>query len=235
MTEKPTTDAQRRTFAKAILAHTVQSRTDRTPAQALRSLMNVLFNLLGCADAARFTTIDPAFFTDFKSPQRLNDIPTLKAMTRAYLDYVAVLPPFEDAITTLATEFQGTDGEGLGQFFTPRDLALLSADLAFDHLQRHPSARHRISDPTGCGTGSLLLAQLSVLHANAPDLLPVTDIHGLDLDADMVRATAVQIAWNVFVHRIDIGSLTLHCGNALTDGMTTPPVFVFTPLHPKGF
>lgn len=100
--------------------------------RALRSSDTGLFNILGCHPLSMYHTIDESYYINFKSPERMKEIESISAMTTAYLEMVKANEPFHDVLTDLASEFLGRGGEAMGQFFTPRDLALLTAQLALN-------------------------------------------------------------------------------------------------------
>lgn len=227
----------RKTLVDAIRQHVSHSKLDRTPTQALNTMIAALFNFLGCHPLSVFNTIDESYYIDFRAPERMTEIESIAAMTTAYLELVKANDPFHDVLTDLASEFLGRDGSAMGQFFTPRDLALLVAELAMAgrldeyRVQAKRGEMIKIADPTGSGTGSLLLAALHEFHRQAPELLPSVGVYGMDLDVDMARATAVQIIWNCLIHDIRVaGVFVWHC-NALTEyHRDKPPIVVFDPL-----
>lgn len=74
-----------------------------------------------------------------------------------------------------------------------------------------------VGDFGGCGAGSLLLGWLRYAHELHPTRLNQVHMFGVDLDPKMVRMTALQITMSCLVHDIPLGSLSLHCCNAITD------------------
>lgn len=226
----------RKALADAIQQHVRHSKLDRTPTQALNTMTAALFNILGCRPLSRFHTIDEQYYINFKAPERLVDLPTINAMNQAYLALMKASPPFHDVLTDLASEFLGRGGEGLGQFMTPRDLALLAAKLAMDREMSQFRAMAergemiKVADLTGSGTGSLLLAQLHEIHEQAPELLPNVGLYAMDIDVDMARATAVQLIWNCLIHDIRVAGVFVWHGNAITEyHRGRPPIIVFDP------
>ena len=88
----------------------------------------------------------------------------------------------------------------------------------------------KVADPTGSGTGSLLLAQLHQLREQAPELLPSVGVYAMDLDVDMARATAVQIIWNCLIHQVEVAHVTVWHANAITQYLTKAPMVVYSPI-----
>lgn len=226
----------RKTLADAIRYHARVSKLDRSPAQALNTMIAGLFNILGCHPLSMYHTIDESYYINFKSPERMKEIESISAMTTAYLEMVKANEPFHDVLTDLASEFLGRGGEAMGQFFTPRDLALLTAQLALNgqlpKLWQKVAAGElvKVSDPTGSGTGSLLLALLYELRKQAPELLPSVGLCAVDLDVDMARTTAVQVIWNCLIHQVDVAHVSVWHANAITEYQAKAPMVVY---HPK--
>lgn len=226
----------RKKLADAIRWHAKISRFDRTPAKAMNTMIAALFNILGCRPLSAFHVIDENYYINFNAPERMKEMKSISAMTTAYLELVKANEPFHDALTDLASEFLGRDGKDMGQFFTPRDLALFVAQLAMDRLLPTMKAKEaagemvKVADPTGSGTGSLLLAQLHQLREQAPELLPSVGVYAMDLDVDMARATAVQIIWNCLIHQVEVAHVTVWHANAITQYLTKAPMVVYSPI-----
>ena len=227
----------RKALADAIRHHARVSKLDRSPAQALNTMIAGLFNILGCCPLSMYHTIDERYYIDFKAPERLEEIESIGAMTTAYLELVKANEPFHDVLTDVASEFLGRDGKDMGQFFTPRDLALFTSQMALaidlPQLREKAAAGEmvKVADPTGSGTGSLLLAQLHQLRQQAPELLSSVGVYAVDLDVGMARATAVQIIWNCLIHQVDVAHVSVWHANAITEYHAKSPMLVY---HPKG-
>lgn len=226
----------RKVLADAVRQHACRSAIDRTPTKAVNTMIAALFNILGSQPLDLFNTIDERYYIDFMAPERMKDLPTIMAMTNAYQELVKASAPFQDVLTDLASEFLGRDGKDLGQFMTPRDLAMLVAEMAIDpDLKSYREKVQRgemikVADPCGSGTGSLLLAVLHKLRREAPELLPNVGVYGVDVDVDMARTTAVQIIWNCLLHDIRVAHVSVWHANALVDYLAKPPMVVFDPL-----
>jgi hypothetical protein len=151
----------------------------------------------------------------------------------AYMRAVKTNPPFTDLLTPIHAHFLGANGKGLGQFFTPWDLAKLCSALAIDHQQRHgePSPV-RMSDPC-CGAGGLLLAYIQdrlydrKQHPAEPggdvyarfERAINTRVHANDIDPLCSAMTALQLCASQFVHMLDgtsLGSVEIEVGCTLT-------------------
>lgn len=233
----PDTTALKKALVKAMVRHSEQSSIDGNVRNAFYTLTKALYNVLACRPFSRFTNVDESTLTNLNAPDRLKDLDTINAMVQAYLELLKASEPFEDVFAGILSEFQGKAGEGLGQFMTPPDLAKLVAALttATGPHKDYSAMRAivasgepiRIGDPTGCGTGGLLLAVLGQMHAEAPDLLEHVEVMGVDIDADMMRATTVQIVWNCFFHRAPVRKAEFYRANVLTEYTTMRPAFVF--------
>ena len=72
-----------------------------------------------------------------------------------------------------------------------------------------------LADPA-CGSGVLLLAKANqILENHGPDELCRWKFYGCDLDAICARVTAIQLAANCAVHRVEIGEILIVQGNTL--------------------
>lgn len=213
--------AHMKALAKAIDAHAKSSRTDNTPAKAVRTMIRAVFNVLGCRPFSVRTSVEEQYFTNLKSEAALRDLPTIQAMTKAYIAAVIAEPPYTDILTEVISRHVGRGGEGLGQFLSPADLADLVSHMAGEHVQRHPfpddGRDYTVADIAGCGAGSLLLSRLRRIVSHEADLLPKVKVVGVDIDADMMRATAVQIGVGTLFKQIPLGRVHVYNCNALLD------------------
>ena len=130
-----------------------------------------------------------------------------------YLAAVKEQPPFTDVLTLVHAEALGRfGGNGLGQHFTPWDLADLKGELVADHYRRHPlaTASPSLYEPTS-GAGGLVLGQLRHWKGDLGALSVVVN----DLDPLCSAMTALQLLANQFVHNKPLRECAITVGNAL--------------------
>lgn len=135
----------------------------------------------------------------------------------AYIEAVHALPPFTDVLTQVHAEFMGKfGGNGLGQHFTPGDLAQLMAAITADHSKRHSipdssaSSRNSIYEAC-CGAGGLLLAQIQRWRGNLGELRVAAN----DIDPLCAAMTGLQLLGNQVAHQEAIGECVITVGNEL--------------------
>lgn len=162
-----------------------------------------------------FTPIDP----DVELPGKAE----IASAVTAYLVAVRDSEPFTDLLTAVHANFVGSGGEGLGQYFTPWDLAKLCGALSADHNKRHGKAQgpYRISDPC-CGAGGLLLAAIQEDLAGRKSAVEKADaafaihVHANDIDPMCAAMTALQLTTNQFIHMLALGEVRIEVGDTLT-------------------
>lgn len=164
-------------------------------------------------------------------PQSLKS-PTTAALFLLYGAAVMHSAPFTDVLGDLHAELLARrGGDGLGQYFTPPDLADLTADLGIDFAVRHGDEMLTIHEPA-CGAGGLLLA-LFRDKQERPGLRPEDRmILAVDIDPLCCAMTALQFCMNALVHQRPIGELIVRCGNTLTDDLHSP---LFFHAHREGW
>jgi len=126
--------------------------------------------------------------------------------------------PFKDILGILYEELASHGGKQLlGQFFTPWSIASMMARMNADpDHQTAGNGLKAFSDPA-CGSGVMLLAKANqLLEANGPDELRNWQFHGCDIDGICARMTAIQLAANCAVHRLEIGEIIIQQGNTLS-------------------
>ncbi|AVX93393.1 N-6 DNA methylase [Pseudomonas psychrophila] len=123
--------------------------------------------------------------------------------------------PFKDILGAVYAALSSKGGKQLlGQFFTPWNLALMMANLNSDPESESKGLKV-LADPA-CGSGVLLLAKANhILENHGPDELCRWKFYGCDLDAICARVTAIQLAANCAVHRVEIGEILILQGNTL--------------------
>lgn len=147
------------------------------------------------------------------------------ALVSLYFTLVAISPPYTDVLGDLHGRVLARfGGDGLGQHFTPPDLADLTAALALDHRARHPIAPRsgpvRLHDPA-CGAGALLLAQFRG-DCPRPEHCAVV---AQDIDPLCCAMTALQLTANAVFHHRPLHELTVLCGNTLSQEFKSPVFF----------
>ena len=136
----------------------------------------------------------------------------------AYLHAVKDNEPFQDVLTAIHAEFLlRSGGNGLGQHFTPLDMADLMGAIAADHLRRHPlQGVIRIGEPA-CGAGSLVLAQIrQLIRINGRDIAKRLALECNDIDPLCSAMTALQLMANQFLHVLPLAKVEVTVGNTLT-------------------
>ncbi|SDG94733.1 N-6 DNA Methylase [Paraburkholderia phenazinium] len=154
------------------------------------------------------------------------------ALFMLYATAVRYSVPFTDVLGDLYTKLLAKrGGDGLGQYFTPPDLADLAAAPGIDFAVRRGDEMLTIHEPT-CGAGGLLLA-LFRDRENQPGLRPEDRlIQAQDLDPLCCAMTALQFCMNAFVHQRPIGELIVRCGNTLAKDLNVP---LFFHAHREGW
>ncbi len=136
----------------------------------------------------------------------------------AYLAAVRDNEPFEDVLGAVHAELLGRfGGNGLGQHFTPPDLADLLGAIGADHFKRHPlQGVIWICEPC-CGAGSLVLAQIrQLIKVNGRDITGRLALECNDIDSLCSAMTALQLLANQFLHVLHLAKAEVTVGNTLT-------------------
>lgn len=139
------------------------------------------------------------------------DTPELGQSVKSYCQLVKVNEPFADVFSMLHEDLllTGRRGEGLGQFYTPADLADLLA-----HLMPLLSDGKWIEDFC-CGAGSLPLAALKRCALENPRALATVTVVLNDIDELACKVAFLQIVSNMLIHRVRIGSVLMFNCNCL--------------------
>lgn len=133
-----------------------------------------------------------------------------------YWELVKLCEPFTDVMHLIGYSSQKLS-KALGQFLTPPAVAdgLFRLTCTLPELETGEDIL--VGDPAGCGAGSLLLGWLRYAHELHPTRLNQVHMFAVDLDPKMVRITALQITLSCIFHKIPLGSLSIHCCNAIID------------------
>ncbi len=140
----------------------------------------------------------------------------LVASGRDYWELVKLCDPFTDVMHLIGYSSK-TLSKALGQFLTPPAVADGLNRLTTTILDLQGDRHITVGDFGGCGAGSLLHGWLRHAHSLHPTRLSQVHMFGVDIDQKMVRMTTLQITLSCLAHDIQLGSLTLHCCNGLTD------------------
>ena len=205
---------------KDIDSLTSKSKTIRSPKKAIEliagALCNNFFSKELWADRKPFSAMEikGVIYTDFRNIES-SDLEAIIDMAKQVEQLFIKSEPFEDVFTELMAQYCGKD-KNLQQNFTPMELAnVLSRFAPNQYEQGKPLF---IADPTGCGTGNLLLGKMHQFYIeNGADAMRDLHVIGMDLDLDLVRIAIVQVMSHALVHGINLGSVEFHFGNAVTD------------------
>ena len=146
------------------------------------------------------------------SLHRIVDTPELGQAVISYCELVRANEPFTDVFSMLHGELllTGRRGEGLGQFYTPADIAELLAQL-----MPLLSDGKTIEDFC-CGAGSLPLAALKRCALETPGALATVNVVLNDIDELACKVAFLQVVSNVLIHRVLIGSVLMYNCNVIT-------------------
>ncbi|HIE2280372.1 TPA: N-6 DNA methylase [Pseudomonas aeruginosa] len=137
---------------------------------------------------------------------------------RIYAEIVKESEPFTDVLSMLHEEIllTGGRGEGLGQFFTPPDLARSVAQLIFNETTEYSSGIISIGEPC-CGSGALALSPLNQMYKTAPERL--RDVHLVlnDIDSLAVKSAILQVLMTCIYHDIELCRLDVYNANLITE------------------
>lgn len=199
------------TKAAATLATT--SRTGSTPKDILDDLVSLTFNLLGDsrlnAHSGLYSHIycNPAYTVDMgrysSNPEAWAQ---LHAMVMLYMQEVQQAPPFSDV---LGEPYSAHVGKVLGQYLTPPSLAAYATTLSSSG--EDGTCVVRMVDQC-CGAGALLLGAIRDEYArHGRTGVGRLCVYASDLDIQMCRLAAVQMALSSIVHGVPV--LVLHVQN----------------------
>jgi type I restriction-modification system DNA methylase subunit len=147
-----------------------------------------------------------------QSVKKINDSAELGQAVISYCELVRASEPFTDVFSMLHEDLllTGRRGEGLGQFYTPSDLA-----DAIGQLMPLLSDGKKIEDFC-CGAGSLPLAVLKRCALENPQALETVTVVLNDIDELACKVAFLQVVANVLVKRIKVGSVLMFNCNTLT-------------------
>ncbi len=136
-------------------------------------------------------------------------------------DSVVKSKPFADVLGEVLHEIGSVDKKYLGQCMTPNDIVSLKSEIVsrqFDEWLKKSENKDdiKIGDPTGCGTGALILGLLAKM-INV-DSIKKIEIGLIDIDEVMIKAAIMQISYNLHSHNKSKKEVPINAfvGNALT-------------------
>ncbi|ANJ72270.1 hypothetical protein A9Y76_07225 [Ralstonia insidiosa] len=217
------------------------SKQCQSPKQAIDHLFQLAFNLVS---QQHFSAMQfPNCFVwnaegldrcmdEYRDDLQAWDI--LVETTNDYIELVKASEPFSD----LMGDGYGSHplSKALGQYLSPPKVAEGGAKIltgtahgrSFAELER---GEHITMADICCGAGTLLLSLLSEAYQAQPERMNQVHAIAMDIDPNMVRMTSVQIALSALLHDIELGSLQVFWGNAITeyDGSRDTRGFIYTP------
>lgn len=141
--------------------------------------------------------------------------PILYELGQLYAREIIDNKPFADILGDTYQELASEYGKkSLGQYFTPRSVARLMAQLQgpYDFRDRELV---RFADLGGCGSGALLLGAAAEVFSTNPDDLERMSVTGVDLDRLCAKMYPTQFLGNCLIHQVVIGELVAYQGNGL--------------------
>lgn len=132
----------------------------------------------------------------------------------------------DDAFNDLMSNFieeNESSNKRLSQYFTPNDVSKLLATLIYSSSsieEFEEKKRKVISDPGGCGAGSLILASLQKLK-NIEGFTDAhyqsIDVYMVDIDEDLAKIAFFQVILNSFLHVKPLGKIIVEAKNIITE------------------
>ncbi|WP_146124235.1 N-6 DNA methylase [Burkholderia multivorans] len=216
------------------------SKQCQSPKQAIDHLFQLAFNLVSQQhfSAMKFPNcfVWSAEGLDRALDQYVDDLEAWDILVEATNDYIELVKasePFSD----LMGEGYGSHplSKALGQFLTPPTVAEGGAKILTGRSDGRSFAEleegtHITVADICSGAGTLLLQLLSEAYQAQPGRMNQVHAIAMDIDPNMVRMTSVQVALSALLHDIELGSLQVYWGNAITQydqGDTRG--FIYTP------
>ena len=172
-------------------------------------------------ELAEHITIDDTHFAlDRKLFDTLNP-EALATSVRLYKELVEALPAFSDVLMSVIEEMYLADknGEGLGQYLTPPDIAYLIDELieaSESALAQPRNEPYGVQDDCS-GAGSLTLPRAMRDAAKGRQCIRMLNVKVNDLDPFMCCAAALQFVASMVIHEQDLHHLQVTCSNTLTE------------------
>lgn len=141
----------------------------------------------------------------------------LTTATNSLLAIYASNEPFTDVLTELYGQYLGYDK---GQHMTPSDLSALLVELSLAGIKEQMNGENAIviGDPTGCGTGAMILASIKhIYEKHGKEFLGYCDFVGVELDRTLAMATVVQVEFGSIMHNIHFNKFEVFNANCITE------------------
>ncbi len=123
--------------------------------------------------------------------------------------------PFEDVLGSTYQELATNYGrKSLGQYFTPKAIAKMMAQLTYDRKSFESQPVVRLSEPT-TGSGVMILAFMEAVIEDDPAFLNKLSITCVDKDLLCVKMSVLQVLANNLFHAQNLGELVAYHGDSL--------------------
>lgn len=138
----------------------------------------------------------------------------------AYIEAVERSEPFDDILGSVYMDCASHWGRsGMGQFFTPQNIADMMAMMMLGSDTCEPKADGdlwRTIDPC-IGSGVMMLSMSrAILRQHGADALKLWSVTGVDLDITCSRMFTVQMLANCALHGFTFGEVVSMQGNSLS-------------------
>jgi hypothetical protein len=191
------------------------------PKQVINDMAQLAFNVLATTPAFAMAFPGTSLYVDegmTAEVRRYEHDPEAWALLQELvLDFFHAVKSSEPFTDVIGAIYGDLVGKNLAQFLTPKKVAdgVVAMQLAF--MPQHVE-RITLGDPTGCGTGSMILAALrNVLKKHGKDSLGYLDLVVMDIDPNMVRLCCLQVVLSAVMHRIPLMGFEAHCGDTIRD------------------
>ncbi|MBY4717500.1 hypothetical protein [Ralstonia mannitolilytica] len=212
------------------------SRQCQSPKQAMDDLMQIAFNLLSEPHFSALQFPNSFVWAAEGLPRVLdryvNDSQAWDILVEATNDYIELVKESEPFTDLLGMDYgQHQLSKALGQFLSPPCIAkALPGFLGADKCEKLERGEHIAIAELCSGAGTLMLSMLEEIYQAYPDRMNQVHVVAMDVDANMVRMTSVQIGLSALLHNIELGSLEVFWGNAITQySQGDTRGFIFTP------
>lgn len=123
--------------------------------------------------------------------------------------------PYTDILGLTYQELASNYGrKGLGQYFSPDEIARLMAQMTFDRALFEKQEVVRFSEPTA-GSGVMVLAFMRTVIQDNPDWMRKLSVTMVDLDKVCVKMSVLQVLANNLIHQANLGEIRALHGNSL--------------------
>ncbi|QIL78569.1 N-6 DNA methylase [Diaphorobacter sp. HDW4A] len=183
----------------------------------------VAFKLIEKSGKLKFPIAYKYTEIDFNKNIAEKHIQEIQNCSLSLIDAVMAGEAYDDLMTEFI-ETKNLANTNLGQYFTPRDLALFQAEINISHHKLDDFSEDKyfwIGDDTGCGAGSLILAYMKSIKELIKGF---EDIHYQsiairmnDIDVDLSKIAYFQVVLSSLLHSCPIGIVVVEGKNILTE------------------